>query len=55
MDDDEKDQFYGCGCQRYLAVGLMMPFLCAAALLGLILVLVLLPGKFLSFIENSKD
>jgi len=34
--DDEKDDFYGCSCQRYLCVGLIMPFLLLVAFLGLI-------------------
>ena len=32
--DDEKDDFYGCSCQRYLCVGLIMPFLLFVAFLG---------------------
>ena len=44
MDDDEKEQFYGCGFQRFLAVGLLSPFICVISITGILLMLLLLPG-----------
>jgi len=35
-DDDEKDQFYGCGCQRYLALGILLPVILLVSALGVI-------------------
>ena len=36
-DEDDKDSYYGCSCQRYLCVGLLMPGLLLIAALGLLL------------------
>jgi len=44
-DDDDKDDFYGCSCQRYLAVGLLMPILLLISLIGCVLLAVIKIGE----------
>ena len=51
-DDDEKDQFYGCGCQRYLALGILLPVILLVSALGVIGFAVLLLGKLFIFYEG---
>ena len=53
-DPCEKDQFYGCDCQRYLAVGLLMPVLVLLSVFGGAAMLILLPGRefFFFLYEN---
>lgn len=48
-DPYEKDQFYGCDCQRYLAVGLLMPVLVLLSVFGGAAMLILLPGRGMFF------
>lgn len=52
-DPYEKDQFYGCDCQRYLAVGLLMPVLVLLSVFGGAAMLILLPGRGMFFLYGN--
>ena len=50
-EDDDDDTFFGCACQRMLGVFLCLPFILFISVLGLVMFVILAPGK-LCF--NSK-
>lgn len=52
-DPCEKDQFYGCDCQRYLAVGLLMPVLVLLSVFGGAAMLIVLPGRYFFCMRKS--
>ena len=52
-DPCEKDQFCGCDCQRYLAVGLLMPVLVLLSVFGGAAMLIVLPGRYFFCMRKS--
>jgi hypothetical protein len=50
-DDDDETQS-GCACERWLFIGIFMPFILILSLLGLIAWLLLWPGRYICHAEK---